>query len=317
MVKVKVISSNDHVWNLSEVVAAITSAKNNDQDLVLDLNDEGPDFEALQLMKFISNWDNRTTVVTRNPVQRPVANIQFEQNYPHFITNAKNALQNVDVTKQIEKPFGIFIGRSNSHRLYLSSYIYNHCHAHQTFRYDYKQTFHRNNLGLEQLIDIYGLEYIEDVVKLIKKTPLTVNNDFDPQGNNDLTYCLHTEYKHFLIEIVCETFFTGNCFFPTEKTWRPIMLETPFIVQGPQWYLHRLRDLGFRTFDHWWDEGYAEDPADHQPKEIIKIIDFIKQMSVQELDNIYKEMQPILKHNKNRFMELTSKDFEIFKNDSY
>ena len=43
------------------------------------------------------------------------------------------------------------------------------------------------------------------------------------------------------------------------------MLLTPFIVQGSQWFLHRLRDMGFQTFDRWWDEGYSEDPANHQP----------------------------------------------------
>lgn len=317
MVEVKVIVSDDHVWNLSEVIASITYAKNKNQDLVLDLNNEGPDFEALKLMQFIGNWDNRTTVLTRNPVQRPVGKVKFDRKHPHFITNAKNKLLDVDVSKQIEKPFGIFIGRSTAHRLYLSSYVYNHCNAHQTFRYDYKETFHRNNLGLEQLINTYGFESIDDIIKLLKNSPLTVNEDLDPQGDNNLTYCLHTEYKHFLVEIVCETYCTGNTFFPTEKTWRPIMMETPFIVQGPQWYLQRLKDIGFQTFDRWWDEGYAEDPADYQPEEIIKIINDINGKSLQDLDIMYQEMQATLKHNKKRFMELTNKDFEIFKNDTY
>ena len=95
------------------------------------------------------------------------------------------------------------------------------------------------------------------------------------------------------------------------------MLLTPFIVQGPQWYLLRLRDLGFQTFDRWWDEGYAEDPADHQPHEIVKVIDSLAEKSMQELNTMYQEMKPILQHNKKRFMELTSKDFEIFKDDKY
>ena len=95
------------------------------------------------------------------------------------------------------------------------------------------------------------------------------------------------------------------------------MLSTPFIVQGPQWYLHRLRDLGFQTFDRWWDEGYAEDPADHQPHEIVKVINQLKTKSITELSKMYTEMQPVLAHNKKRFLELTSKDFEIFKDDKY
>jgi len=32
---------------------------------------------------------------------------------------------------------------------------------------------------------------------------------------------------------------------------------------------------------------------------------------------MYNEMRPTLEHNKKRFMELNSKDFEIFKDDQY
>ena len=120
-----------------------------------------------------------------------------------------------------------------------------------------------------------------------------------------------------MVEIVCETCYNGNTFFPTEKTWRPILLETPFIVQGPQWYLHRLRDLGFQTFDRWWDEGYTEDPANWQNTEIKKVIDSIGKLTIEQLQEMYTEMKPVLAHNKKRFMELTSKDFKIFENDRY
>ena len=152
---------------------------------------------------------------------------------------------------------------------------------------------------------------------LIKNSPLVKDEKISypilrAQHNN-----IYSEYYNFLVEIVCETYYTGRTFFPTEKTWRAIMLETPFIVQGPQWHLHRLRDLGFQTFDRWWDEGYAEDPSDHQPYEIVKVIDSIAEKSIQELNTMYQEMQPILQHNKKRLMELTGEDFEIFENDRY
>ena len=316
MVTTKVIVSDNHIWNFGEVVTAIASAKYQNQDLELDLNAEGPAFEELGLFEYIGKWDSRTTVITRNPVQQPVGRITFIKCYPHFITSTKDALCNVPVNKEIKKPVGIFIGRSNVHRLYLSSYIYSSGCAHQTFRYDHTQEFHQNNLGFDGLVQQYGLGPIDNIVKLLHKSPLTVNDDPDIQGNNALTYVLHREYTHFLVEIVCETYYSGRTFFPTEKTWRPIMLETPFIVQGPQWYLHRLKDLGFRTFDSWWDEGYSEDPADHQPREIVKVINYLTEKSKKELDIMYEEMLPTLKHNKKRFMELTSKDFEIFKNDN-
>ena len=317
MVTVKVITSNSHIWNFGEVVEAITIAKNHKQDLVLDLNSEGPDFETLGLLEYIDSWDFRTTVLTRNAVQTPVKNIKFKNFYPHFFDTTQNALKEVLIAKQIEKPIGIFIGRSNPHRLFLSSYLYQHNLANQTFHYDSSNDFHKNNIGLDQLVEIYGITALTQAVNLLANSPILKDEKVNYPILKDQHNNFYKEYSNFLTEIVCETYYSGKTFFPTEKTWRPIMLETPFIVQGPQWYLHRLKDLGFQTFDRWWDEGYAEDPADYQPYEIVKIINTLKDKTLQELNVIYQEMQPILKHNKKRFLELTNKDFEIFKNDRY
>jgi len=317
LVTVKVISSDSKVWNFGETVAAITLAKSQNQDLVLDLINEGPDFETLGLLEYIDNWDDRTTVITRNAVQAPIGNIKFEQNYPHFLDTTRNSLQEVFVDKHIDKPFGMFIGRSNTHRLYLSSYLYRYDLANQTFHYDPDIDFHKNHLGLDHLIESYGVAALSQTIKLLTNSPVVKSEKVCYPILHEQHNSFYAEYSNFLVELVCETYYSGRTFFPTEKTWRPIMLSTPFIVQGPQWFLHRLRDMGFQTFDRWWDEGYAEDPANHQPHEIVKVIDFLAEKSLTELDAMYNEMQPTLEHNKKRFMELTSKDFEIFKNDRY
>ena len=317
MVTANVITSDSKVWNLGEVVQSIAVAKNTDQDLVLDLVAEGPDFEVLGLLKYITDWDNRTTVITDNAVQTLVGDIRFVKYSPHFLDSTKNALTYITNNKDIKKPIGMFIGRSNAHRLYLSSYIYKYKLANQTFHYNPKLDFHKNNLGLEKLIDIYGVDALPNAVHLIKNSPLVKDEKISYPILLDQHNNIHKEYWNFLVEIVCETYYTGRTFFPTEKTWRPMILETPFIVQGPQWFLHRLRDLGFQTFSRWWDEGYSEDPADYQPAEIVKVIDFLAKKGIAELNDMYKEMKPVLAHNRKRFIELTSKDFEIFENDRY
>jgi hypothetical protein len=199
----------------------------------------------------------------------------------------------------------------------LSSYLYQQNSAIQTFHYDPTIEFHQNNLGLDQLVETYGVSALPQAIRLLANSPVVTDEKVPYPILSEHHNNLYKEYNNFLVDIVCETYYNGNTFFPTEKTWRPIMLSTPFIVQGPQWYLHRLRDLGFQTFDRWWDEGYAEDPADHQPHEIVKVIDSLAEKSIQELNTMHQEMQPTLQHNKKRFMELTSKDFEIFKDDKY
>lgn len=317
MVTVKVITSDSVVWNLGEVVEAISLARHINSELELNLINEGPDFETLNLMQYIKDWDYKTTVHTRNAVQAPVGNIQFVQRFPHFLDSTKQALQEITIDKTIEKPFGCFIGRSNVHRLYLSSYLYRRKLANQTFHYDSTVNFHKDNLGLDKLVEAYTASSLSDAAWLLENSPVVTAEKVSypmllSQHNN-----FYKEYSNFLIELVCETYYSGRTFFPTEKTWRPIMLGTPFIIQGPRWYLQRLHDLGFQTFNRWWDEGYSEDTANHQPHEIVKVIDFLAKKSIKELNIMHIKMQPTLQHNRTRFMELTSKDFEIFNNDKY
>jgi hypothetical protein len=65
-------------------------------------------------------------------------------------------------------------------------------------------------------------------------------------------------YSIFDIELVAETYCHGDTFFVTEKTVRPIVAGKSMMVYGPQNYLARLRDLGFQTWNHIWDETYDQ-----------------------------------------------------------
>ena len=94
----------------------------------------------------------------------------------------------------------------------------------------------------------------------------------------------------------------------TEKFWRAVATKTPFIVYGPQFFLRRLKSLGFKTFDRWWDEGYDEDPYLYSHNEIQKSIASIASLSISDLAAMYKEMEPVLEHNYSRMMELTYQD---------
>jgi hypothetical protein len=330
---VTVITSDNKVWNIDEVYSKITEGMVTDQDIKIDLNNEGPDISATVLEKYIMycaniyNYDpKRISIKTANQVQKH--NIFFIKKTAPFnlVINARDYAYNY--TKDVKKHFGIFIGRSNGPRLDLASYIYNafHNESYVTYHYSLSSEYHRNNIGLEELVTDFNQIDISVPARFLKQCPI-VDSTIEPVAQSDLNPAQQllendhdtflTRYCNFLVEIVCETCYNGNTFFPTEKTWRPILLETPFIVQGPQWFLHRLRDLGFQTFSRWWDEGYSEDPANWQNIEIKKVIDSIGKLTVEQLQEMYTEMKPVLAHNKKRFMELTSKDFKIFENDRY
>jgi hypothetical protein len=104
-------------------------------------------------------------------------------------------------------------------------------------------------------------------------------------------------YQHFLIDIVAETFTSGNCFFVTEKTIRPMLLKKPFIVMGSQNYLEYLHQMGFRTFADFWDESYDGYSAADRYSRILALIDQLATKSTAELETMYWDMQYTLDHN--------------------
>lgn len=314
MVTIKLITSDSYVWNKLSVIAQFTSAVCNKHPVCIDLLNEGPAFENLDIYQSIRdicetyNYDlENITVTTCNLYQQPIDNIEFEITFPnHFVYNTVKLLENVNTEKNISKTFGLFVGRSNSHRLDLSSYLFNHYkdQTDQTFHYDPSDEYHRNNLGLDGLLAIAGVEVSTEISQFLQQCPMISSESVTYPILMDQHCNMYSRYQNFFTEVVCETSYVGETFFPTEKIWRPIAMMTPFIVQGPQNFLHRLQKLGFKTFDRWWDEGYAEDPADWQTVEIKKVINFLSNKSINELQKIYNEMLPTLEHNKKLLIDM-------------
>ena len=101
---------------------------------------------------------------------------------------------------------------------------------------------------------------------------------------------------------------TGQAFFPTEKTARPIASKTPFVVMAAPNYLKNLRKIGFKTFNKFWDESYDYQQGVQRIESIKEIIDSLGKLSEAELNNLYHQMQPILQHNYDLYMKLTGRD---------
>jgi hypothetical protein len=115
------------------------------------------------------------------------------------------------------------------------------------------------------------------------------------------------------VEIVCETFLTGNNFYPTEKTWRPFICRTPFLMIGPRNFLANLKKLGFQTFGQWWDESYDQDADLDNGRVAINSIQQtqsrLSMLDPQELESMYIDMKDTLDHNYQHFMQLKETDF--------
>ena len=118
-------------------------------------------------------------------------------------------------------------------------------------------------------------------------------------------------FKKSFLHIVVESFFSKesslNRKFVSEKIFRATNSCQPFVVIGTQYFLKEFKELGFKSFDRWWDESYDEiENDDERLIATLKIIQDLSKLSHTELKNMYLEMIPILEHNFDNAFKINS-----------
>jgi hypothetical protein len=110
--------------------------------------------------------------------------------------------------------------------------------------------------------------------------------------------------KSFL-NIVTETLYDIDSLFISEKTYKPIYLCQPFIVFGNPFTLNKLHELGYKTFDKWWDESYdSELDLKIRFNKIVKVMETISELNLDELKELKNEMRDVVVHNYLNFFKV-------------
>ena len=105
-------------------------------------------------------------------------------------------------------------------------------------------------------------------------------------------------YKNTFCSIVSESHSENEVLHISEKSWKPIHLRHPFMINSSKGALAYLKSEGFKTFDKWFDESYDEkDSVAERVKIIVQNIKRYENYSINDLKTIRDEMQPILEHN--------------------
>jgi len=113
---------------------------------------------------------------------------------------------------------------------------------------------------------------------------------------------LFEENANSLIHVVTETSYFGQKLHLTEKTFKPICLQMPFVLVSNAGSLEYLRMYGFKTFDSIWDESYDDEVDDHQRLEkIAKLLKYFDSMSAQEKIQTHRACRDIVNHNFEHF----------------
>ncbi len=93
----------------------------------------------------------------------------------------------------------------------------------------------------------------------------------------------------------------------TEKEVKPILARHPFIIFNRPGVLKYMQNMGFLTFEPWFDESYDKEHDDIvRLEKIVNEVERLCKLSFAEWDIILDNMKPVLDHNYNRMANYTN-----------
>jgi len=128
---------------------------------------------------------------------------------------------------------------------------------------------------------------------------------FNGETTQEMSSCKLTNFREAadsLFYVATETVFFGRRWHLTEKSFKPIALEMPFILVAPAGSLEYLRSYGFKTFADVIDESYDLETDDFlRLEKITKLLKYLDELSFREKQQIHQQCLSIVEHNYNHF----------------
>lgn len=199
------------------------------------------------------------------------------------------------------KMFDILLGALRSHRDFIYNYVSNSAIKDQVIM-TYSQTIDQPLFDNDQFI-------IEPEVEALPNVNITHTIHYIKYFGYETSISRVipiTVYNQSYYSLVAETNFFNHFNFYTEKIAKPIMAGRLFIAIAGQHYLKNLRAMGFKTFDSVIDESYdTESDNESRWRMALEQVEYLCDQDPQE---VYKQIQPIIDHNRNRLLEYNWQD---------
>lgn len=240
-----------------------------------------------------------------NILNRP-NDYKFYEDIQHYetITTEKDVLEKKD--KLRDNKFLSFNNKLRSHRLYFLSILKNNGELNNNLiSYDLTDLDFEGtkNQYTEQLQDYNFTEeevnfYLDSYNLEKQKQTVDLENIRDARGHG---WDRNSVYLDSYINLTTETLFFDDCWYISEKIFKPIANLQPFVVIGSPHILLELKKLGFKTFDKWWDESYdTELNHTERLRKVHGVIDKLSSMSLSEIHDMYYKILPDLIYNQQK-----------------
>ena len=307
---IKLLNKDDYIFDLEYRILDIVNEYQTTANVEISTNNEGICLESAGFYKLLDYVcdkfainRSKITIHTSNQLEKHNQyNINIVPDHWFIETKTNIPLGYMSTKTSQLKTLGCFVGKINWHRLVVLSWLYDNYRDQCLLTCHYRnEDDQKINSELTELNFYMSSEL--DSINFLKHCPLALDEKFieftigPPDHLNILKH-----YDKIFLDLVIETYITGNTFFATEKTLRPIIARTPFLIMGPIGYLANLKAQGFRTFDRWWNEDYDAYEGPNRIVEIKKRLEMIFSWSQERMQQTLLEMQEVLEHNYNHYM---------------
>ena len=234
-----------------------------------------------------------------------------------------------------EKIFTCFMGNPRMHRLMTYMYLHDMDLLSKSYTTFLTEGTHINDFfkNISRIIDTSGLPLtLPNSTETDFQTLETHTPELDEifiQAHTDSYFDIITETTMGNLGFISENDFTEHnqiidafsgpdwwqTEFFTEKLIRSLYYKRPFMLLGAKNQLQTLRDLGFKTFEYFWNEDY--DKENNWLKRIMMVLCQSRDIANMDKEKIHtlfmnKQMQGIVEHNKHRLHQLIeNEDFFI------
>jgi hypothetical protein len=202
-------------------------------------------------------------------------------------------------TKTFMSPNRIVAGKRDHRVLFLYNIFkhkleHNHISAPKTCQYE--------GVDISSIAQKYTNVY-QDIVTAFEQANLP--RMFAGEESQQMTSCWlgnWTEAQDSLVYVPTETVYFGRRTHITEKTFKAIALEMPFVLIATAGSLEYLREYGFQTFAGILDESYDEETDDIlRVEKVVQLLKDLDNLSAKERQQIHRACLPRVEHNYNHF----------------
>jgi hypothetical protein len=177
----------------------------------------------------------------------------------------------------------------------------------------FKNQLEHNHISAPRICPVEGVDITsiaqkytnvyQDISSVFEQADLP--KTFAGETTQEMTSCWLTNFaeaEDSLVYVPTETVYFGRRTHLTEKTFKAIALEMPFVLVAPANSLSYLREYGFQTFADVFDETYDTETDDVKRVErVVKLLKELDSLSVKEREQIHQACLPIVEHNYRHF----------------